>query len=324
MSPKAPHSLRIALTTGDSDGIGTEVTAKALAKLKPKKGVTFFLWRSTRCPQSHLNLIDRHFKRLTVGSWPEAMKVSGDSYKQIVDISSNLSPALWVETTARAGYFGHLDAMVTAPMSKSSIHSAGLKDMGHTGILERVAKSKNLFMGFIGKHFNVLLATGHLPLREVDSFLTARQLELALRAADQMRLVLDKNKCAKPIALIALNPHAGESGLIGDEEGKAFLSATEAARSHGIRVIGPLVPDAAFFKQNWDRYSVFVASYHDQGLIPFKMIHGQDSGIQVTLGLPFVRTSVDHGTAKDIFGKNKANPTSMKLAIEWAIKLSRS
>jgi 4-hydroxythreonine-4-phosphate dehydrogenase len=111
--------------------------------------------------------------------------------------------------------------------------------------------------------------------------------------------------------------------LIGNTEERVHLPVLEAARGRGLKVEGPLVPDAAFFKENWAKYSVFVANYHDQGLIPFKMIHGQESGIHITLGLPFVRTSVDHGTAKNIFGKNKADARSMKLAIDWALKLCR-
>ncbi|MES2962733.1 MAG: 4-hydroxythreonine-4-phosphate dehydrogenase PdxA, partial [Bdellovibrionota bacterium] len=121
-----------------------------------------------------------------------------------------------------------------------------------------------------------------------------------------------------------LNPHAGEEGLIGESELDVHAKALAFAAEKKIAVEGPLVPDAAFFEKNWKRYSVFVANYHDQGLIPFKMIHGQESGIHVTMGLPFVRTSVDHGTAKDIFGKDKADPRSMYQALEWAIRLSRA
>jgi 4-hydroxythreonine-4-phosphate dehydrogenase len=320
--PKQP--LRIAITTGDADGIGTEVTAKALAKLKPLPGVQFYLWRSPVCPTKHLSLIDRAFKRLTVNTWPEALKAAPDSHKQLVDISSNLPPPVWVETSAQASHFGHIDAMVTAPLSKTAIASAGFKDMGHTGILKRVSRSKELFMGFIGDKFNVVLATGHVPIEEVHSHLTPARLERALRAADQLRQVLDKKSAAKPIALVGLNPHAGEEGLIGSTEEKVHRAVMEAVREKGMKVEGPLVPDAAFFKENWSRYSVYLANYHDQGLIPFKMIHGQESGIHVTLGLPFVRTSVDHGTAKDIFGKNKADASSMTLAIEWAVRLCKS
>lgn len=316
--------LRIAITTGDPDGIGTEVTAKALAKLKPISGVRFYIWRSPLCPESHLALIDRYFKRTTVNSWPDALKVATDSKRDLVDINSHLPPATWVETTAKASLFGHIDAMVTAPLSKTSIASAGMKDLGHTGILRRVVGKKDLFMGFIGSQFNVVLATGHIPIADVPSALSAKRLEKAIAAADILRQILPKKAAANPLALLGLNPHAGEEGLIGHEESKIHLAALEAARSKGIEIEGPLVPDAAFFKENWRKYSAFIANYHDQGLIPFKMIHGQESGIHMTLGLPFVRTSVDHGTAKDIFGKNKADARSMTLAIEWALKLCRS
>jgi 4-hydroxythreonine-4-phosphate dehydrogenase len=316
---KAP--LRIAITTGDVDGIGLEITAKALHKIKPRPGVQFFVWRSPRSSQKDLALLDSSFKRITVSSWPEALKVLPASHRELVDISSILPPPLWVEASARASHFGHIDGMVTAPLSKTAIHSAGLNDMGHTGILKRVSKVKELFMGFIGDQFTVLLATGHLPIEEVASALTAARLERAIFAANGLREVLDKKQASRPMALIGLNPHAGEAGLIGSAENRIHAGALAAAQKQNVPVVGPLVPDAAFLRGNWARYSVFIANYHDQGLIPFKMIHGQESGIQVTMGLPFIRTSVDHGTAKDIFGKNKADSRSMRLAIEWAIRL---
>jgi 4-hydroxythreonine-4-phosphate dehydrogenase len=315
--------LRIAITTGDADGIGTEIAAKALARLKPSPGVHFLLWRSPRCPRRDLALIDKAFKRITVSSWHEALGAPVESHKQIVDINSNLPPPIWVETTAKASHFGHVDAMVTAPISKTSIRAAGLADLGHTDILRRVAKTPDLFMGFIGDKFNVLLATAHIPLAEVSGRLTASCICSALAEANRMRGLLDKRRAKRPLALLGLNPHAGEDGLIGPEEGRAHREALIVARSGGLEVDGPLVPDAAFFEENWRKYSVFIANYHDQGLIPFKMTHGQRSGVHITMGLPFVRTSVDHGTAKNIFGKNKADASSMTLAIEWAARLAR-
>lgn len=315
--------LRIAITTGDIDGIGTEITAKALSKLRPQSGVSFLLWRSPRCPASHLRTIDRSFRRITVNSWPEALKIIPNNQKEIVDINSHLPPPAWVETSAQASHFGHIDGMVTAPLSKTTIAAAGFKDMGHTGILKRVSKVRELFMGFVGNEFNVLLATDHIPVAEITAALTAARLERAILAADQLRRVLDKKSATRPIAVLGLNPHAGEEGLLGGTEDKIHRPVIESLCEKGLKISGPMVPDAAFFLKNWKKYSVFVASYHDQGLIPFKMIHGQESGIHVTMGLPFVRTSVDHGTAKDIFGKNKADPSSMRLAIEWAIRLCR-
>ncbi|MES2856132.1 MAG: 4-hydroxythreonine-4-phosphate dehydrogenase PdxA [Bdellovibrionota bacterium] len=316
--------LRIGITTGDADGIGFEVTAKALAKLKPRSGVTFFLWRSPKASKRHLALIDRSFKRITVNSWPDALKVAPSSQKEIIDISSNLPPAIWVEMMAQASHFGHIDGMATAPLSKTAIKAAGLSDLGHTGILKRVTKTKDVFMGFIGDHFNVLLATGHLPVGEVTAALTESKLERAILAADLLRSMLDKKRATQPLALLGLNPHAGEEGMIGTVEMRVHDGVLKSMRTRKIEIEGPLVPDAAFAPKLWKRYSVYVANYHDQGLIPFKMIHGQESGIHVTLGLPFVRTSVDHGTAKDIFGTNKADYRSMLLALEWAVKLCRA
>ncbi len=316
--------LRIAITTGDADGIGSEVTAKALAKLKPVPGVLFYLWRSTRCPQSHLNLIDRSFKRRTVTSWPEALKVQIDSSKEIIDINSNLPPAVWVETVAKASHFGHIDGIATAPLSKTSIAAAGFSDVGHTDILKRVTKTKDIFMSFIGEKFNVVLATAHIPISEVSDDLTARNLERATRAALQLRTLLPKREAARPVAVLALNPHAGEDGIIGLQEQKIHGPVIKKLQDEKWAVEGPLIPDAAFFSDNWKKYSVYVANYHDQGLIPFKMIHGQQSGVQISMGLPFVRTSVDHGTAKELFGKNKADASSMYLALEWAIRLAKN
>ena len=165
----------------------------------------------------------------------------------------------------------------------------------------------------------MLLATGHQPLQTAVAEFNREALLEALKAAAQMRGLLKTSRRRKPLALVGLNPHAGEDGLIGREE-VWFREVMKASR---LPVEGPLVPDAAFLPQNWDKYSVYVCPYHDQGLIPFKMIHGFQSGVHLTLGLPFVRTSVDHGTAKDLFGKGKANPGSMLEALRAAIHLSK-
>jgi 4-hydroxythreonine-4-phosphate dehydrogenase len=314
--------LRVCITTGDTTGIGLEVTVKALKKLGPKPNVQFLLWRSAQAPTKFLKQIDGTFKRITVKTWPEAVKVAPDSHKFIVDIGSNHSPADWVEQSAQAGAFGHIDALATAPLSKQTIIDAGYKDLGHTEILKRVTKSHDLFMTFIGKDFSVLLITGHHPLAEVPGRLRPELVESALRAAHEVLPWLPKKTSRLPMALVGLNPHGGENKLIGSEESRIFLPVLEKLKKEKFLIEGPLVPDVAFQKQYHGRYSIYVSPYHDQGLIPFKMTHGF-SGVHVTMGLPFVRTSVDHGTAKDIFGKNKADPESMIEAVKWAINLSR-
>lgn len=315
--------FKIVITTGDPDGIGTEISAKALAKLKPQKNIHFILWRTPSCPKRHLQLIDSHFTRVTVNTWPEALSMAAGSHKELIDICSNLRPPKWVELSGKGSLFGHVDAIATAPLSKKEIVEAGYNVVGHTEILKKVSRAPNLFMAFVGKHFNVLLATGHLAHKKVANKLTVELVGESLIAANRLRKLLPKKKRDKPIALVGLNPHAGEGGIIGNEEEEVLIPAMKDAKRHKIPVSGPLVPDAAFFEENWNKYSVFVCPYHDQGLIPFKMVHGQDSGVHITMGLPFVRTSVDHGTAKNIFGKNRANPSSMIEAIKWAILLAK-
>lgn len=313
-------SIRIALTTGDVDGIGFEVAAKALNKVGPQKGVQVILWRSEMVPQRLLSLIDKKWARITVDSLEEALKVKGP---YIVDIASDLPPAKWVELSAKACLDKKIHALATAPLSKTSIKEAGFKDLGHTDILKRLSKTPSVNMGFVGDKFNVVLATAHEPLSNVPRKLTQKALQEALINANELRKKLPAAQKSKPIGILGLNPHAGEKGLIGHDEARLFPKILAFARKNRIPAEGPLVPDAAFFPINWKRYSLYLALYHDQGLIPFKMIHGQDSGVHISLGIPFVRTSVDHGTAKDIFGKNKANPQSMIDALRWAIKLAR-
>ena len=313
-------SLKIALTTGDVDGIGFEVAAKALDKLGPQKNLQVILWRSEGADKKYLKLIDKKWKRITVDSLEEAFKIEG-SY--LVDIASDLNPAQWVEISAKACLQKKIQALATAPLSKTSIKEAGFKDLGHTDILKRLSKSKYVNMGFIGEKFNVVLVTAHIPLKKTSQSLNFTVLAEALLNANSLRLKLPTAQQKRPIGILGLNPHSGENGLIGQEEQLLFPQLLAFAKENKIPVEGPLVPDAAFFPGNWKRYSVYLTMYHDQGLIPFKMIHGQDSGVHVSLGIPFIRTSVDHGTAKDIFGKNVANPNSMLDSLRWAIKFAR-
>ncbi|MEK2689438.1 4-hydroxythreonine-4-phosphate dehydrogenase PdxA [Bdellovibrio sp. GT3] len=312
--------IRIALTTGDDDGVGFEVTAKALHKLGPLKDIQFIMWRNDNASTKYLKLIDQKFKRIVVDTIEEALKIEGP---YLVDICSDLTPAHWVDLTAKACMKNQLQGMATGPLSKTLIKDAGFKDLGHTDILKRISKTKTVHMGFAGSEFNVVLATGHLPVSQITKHISFSTVAEALLSADTLRKSLPPSKRAKPIGVLGLNPHSGEQGMIGSEELMVFPNLQSFAAEKGIPYVGPLVPDAAFFKENWKKYSVYLCLYHDQGLIPFKMIHGQDSGVHISLGIPFVRTSVDHGTAKDIFGKNKANPNSMIDAIKWAVNLAR-
>lgn len=307
---------KILITTGDTDGVGFEVAAKALSKVGPQKNFSFFIWRNAKPQKKFQSLLAKKFKVVSVRSLSEALAYKTSSSKQLIEIVSEESPALWVEESAQACFEKRADALVTGPLSKPEIFRAGLNDLGHTDILKRISGSKNATMSFWGKHFRVLLTTGHIPIAQIESKLTTERLDEILKLAIEAKSRLPKALAKRPIAILGLNPHAGDSGLIGDFEQKTLIPWMEKNKSANL--VGPLVPDAAFHKDNWNKYSFYIALYHDQGLIPFKTIHGF-AGVHVTLGLPLVRSSVDHGTAKELFGKNKADPTSMMDAIKWAM-----
>lgn len=316
---------KVSITTGDIDGVGLEVAVKALLHLGPQPNTVFFLNRSALAPKKVLQSLDKKFDRVLCPSIEEGLSFLSEPRvflrRTLIDIVSEDSPPFWVQKSAELCQKKILDGLVTGPMSKTLIVDSGFKDLGHTDILARVSNSKNLHMGFIGRHFNVVLATGHIPHQQVSQKLTINNLKDTILQTHSFTKALGLG--ARPIGFLGLNPHSGERGLIGKEEISVINKAISWAKNRGIKIAGPLVPDAAFFRANWPQYSSYIACYHDQGLIPFKMVHGQDDGCHVTLGLPFVRTSVDHGTAKDIFGQNKANPNSMISAIKFCIKLMR-
>jgi 4-hydroxythreonine-4-phosphate dehydrogenase len=216
---------------------------------------------------------------------------------------------------------GHLDAIVTAPISKKSWEMAGFKKYpGHTELLADKCKTKNVAMMFVAPQLKVVLATIHEPLFEVRNKFTIgcvfNPIDLADKALREWFGVL------KPrIAVCGLNPHAGEDGRFGDEEGRVISPAILMASEAGINVKGPFPADTVFLKALDGKFDCVVAMYHDQGLIPIKLLAWREA-VNVTLGLPVIRTSPDHGTAFDIAGRNKADATSMTCAIRMAIDLA--
>lgn len=323
MKTKKSALKRVAVTTGDIDGIGYEVSAKALAKLGPQKGCHFFVFVSPRSEFRHRDLLRKKFSIVTFTDLAAALRFSNSNTNTgyLIEILSNNSPALWVETAAKNCLNKNFHSLVTAPLSKQEIKLAGFSDLGHTDILKRLSKKKNAFMTFVGDRFNVLLVSGHQPVKQVESKLSRSLIREALENALSARSFLPKSQQEKPLAVLGLNPHAGDQGMIGQFDGKTLKPLLKTYSSS--KVVGPLVPDVAYLPENWSKYSFYIAQYHDQGLIPFKMIHGFDSGVHLTLGLPLRRTSVDHGTAKDIFGKNRANPHSMIEALRWGVRLAQ-
>jgi 4-hydroxythreonine-4-phosphate dehydrogenase len=307
----------IGITTGDLDGIGLEVTMKAMPFFLESKS-TFIILRG---PQAGPHCWPKLESGLHL-QVPDLDTALGEAKRpnstvKFIEVVSKESPALWVQSVAQLCLTQHLDGMVTGPVSKKTFLDAKLGSIGHTPLLQKICGVPAAYMGFLGRHFNVALLTGHIPLTAVESALCEDKVAYALNIMDAWRARLPAPTNSKPLGVLGLNPHCGETGLIGRFEMDQLVQQLEGHAS----IEGPLVPDSAFARENWNRFSLFVALYHDQGLIPFKMVHGHDGGAHVTIGLPIVRTSVDHGTATEIFGKGLARPESMVDALKWCEKL---
>ncbi len=316
----------IAITTGDPDGIGYEVTAKAINRLqKTLADTNLIVFRHPHSQAQYLRLIEKSVPTRTI-------TISDDSIRNlmglkvlkqmqmpgVIDVLTPASPPHCFEFAARGIKLGVFSGVVTAPMSKLAIAESGMADIGHTEILKRVWKVKNLYMGFKGNSFSVVLATGHIPIHAVEESLNYPVFTKAINLAHSW----NPYGVRRPsIIVLGLNPHASDGGLIGsfDLSLKRWI-ARARKQSHQPHIRGPISADSAF--NNKPRI-IYLAMYHDQGLIPFKLAHGLDEGVHITLGSAHVRTSVDHGTAKNIFGKNIANPNSMCEAISECLRLVR-
>jgi 4-hydroxythreonine-4-phosphate dehydrogenase len=212
--------------------------------------------------------------------------------------------------------------MATAPISKEAMHRAGHHYPGHTELLAELCRCDDFVMMLAGDVLRVALVTIHEAMSDVPGLITAEQVLKTIRVTASGVAPLCENRSPR-IAVLALNPHCGEAGAFGNEEATAIIPAIAAAKAEGLDVSGPFSADTFFHfaVQEPAPYDAVVAMYHDQGLIPLKMRHFDD-GINITLGLPIIRTSVDHGTAYDLAGTGKASATSMKAAIRLAAKLA--
>jgi 4-hydroxythreonine-4-phosphate dehydrogenase len=296
----------IAIALGDPTGIGPEVTAKALAAELPRDDTRYIIF----------------------GDHPLVRGLKSERVR-LHPVENASAPAAAAVAALKAGaemcLRGEAKALVTAPVSKEAIIRAGYKDfVGQTEYLSALAGTTKTVMMLLGvddreRWLRVVLATTHLPIRKVADQLTQPKIELAIelaaRACEQLGLP------RRRIAVCGLNPHAGEGGNLGTEEQTIIAPAVQSCKARGLDVRGPLAADALFYYVLRGDYDAVVAMYHDQGLVPLKMI-GFERGVNWTLGLPFVRTSPDHGTAFDIVGKDMANPSSMIEAIRLAKRLA--
>jgi len=316
---------RIGITLGDVTGVGPEVTLKALETLIRRQdaadytliGDTNVVERISRLLRLSPNLLDavQIHSPGNVALPPNLPAGAAAAAKAAVD---------WIREGARLCLAGELDALVTAPVNKHAIVQAGIPFIGHTELLSEIAGEPRTVMMLLGpdeqdRWLRVALATIHMALREVPVQLTSDKVLLAIqRAAQGCR---DLGLSRSRIGVCGLNPHAGEGGEFGDEEPRLIEPAIQNAREQGLDVVGPLSSDTVFHQALHGDYDAVVAMYHDQGLAPLKLA-AFNTGVNWTLGLPFIRTSPDHGTAYDIASKGIADPTSMLSAIRLAVQLA--
>jgi 4-hydroxythreonine-4-phosphate dehydrogenase len=322
----------IAISLGDVTGIGPEVTLKALAADAATDDARYLLigdrdWVLRVNDQLGLKLEIQPFQDAPAAGRVFLHNPLREPLPQGLQPGSPeaaRASIAWLADGARRCLNGQMDALVTAPVNKQAIIRAGQTFIGQTEFLSELAGTRQTIMMLLGQDdrhrwLRVALATTHLPLKLVAPQLRGETVLLAIELAARACRQLDLPRCR--IAVCGLNPHAGEGGEIGDEEITLIAPAVQAARRRNLDVAGPLPADTVFYQAYNGQYDAIVAMYHDQGLAPLKMV-AFNSGVNWTLGLPFVRTSPDHGTAYDIAGQGAADPSSMRAAIRLAKRLA--
>jgi 4-hydroxythreonine-4-phosphate dehydrogenase len=285
---------RIAITEGDPAGIGPEIARKAAADPRVLAVCEPVLYGVTAGAQFRLGELSADAGR---AAYENIVRATNDALQQTVS------------------------AVATAPLNKEALRLAGFPWNGHTDLLAHLTGAPHVAMMFFSDQLRVVLATVHVPLADVPALLTQKLMEntIALTARELPKF----DKVPPRIAVAGLNPHAGEHGLFGREEETAIAPAIACCRAKGIDVSGPFPGDTVFVRARKGEFDVVVACYHDQGLIPVKLVAFGEA-VNVTLGLPIIRTSVDHGTAFDIAGKGVADAGSMIAAVLLAARLARS
>lgn len=325
----------LGISLGDITGIGPEVTLKALAAEAAADDAKYLIIGDDSVLHRLNTSLGLNLPLKKFSSYSDSGKffVTNPIQFQIPENLPAGSPQAgslaisWLGFGGHRCFHGELDALVTAPVNKETIIRAGYKNFhGQTDYLAELADAKRTAMMLLGtdergRWLRVALATVHIPLKAVPEKLTAEKIALAIELAAQS--CRDLGLARAKIAVCGLNPHAGEGGEFGDEEIKTITPTVQAMQKRGFDVIGPLSGDTVFHYALKGDFDAVVAMYHDQGLAPLKAV-AFDSGINWTLGLPFIRTSPDHGTAYDIAGKGIANPGSMIAAIRLAKQLAKN
>ena len=325
--------ILVGITQGDSNGIGYEVIIKALSDPRILEQFTPVIYGSSKIFSFYRKTIPEIEQMDT-----NAINNAREAHPKRVNIVNCLPDSAYAEPgqatpeSAKAAIAcldravedlkaGEIDVLVTGPINKKAMSGQGFGFPGHTEYIQNAFGVKDVTMLMVSSRIKVGVVTGHIPLKDVAASITEEKILSKLRLINES---LQKDFCIdKPrIAVLSLNPHSGDGGLLGDEEGRIIIPAIKKAVDEGILAFGPFSPDGFFGLSHYENFDATLAMYHDQGLAPFKALSFED-GVNFTAGLPVVKTSPDHGTAFEMAGRDEADPLSMRAAIFTAIDIFR-
>ena len=320
---------KIAVTTGDPAGIGPEVCLHLLQNKEVAEQCVPIIFGDKvvleqAADQCGLPKPQKYIAGLSEADGPCVLDMSAIGLDEFetgtVNAATGRAGFVYVENAIDAALGGQVAGVTTGPLNKEALRAAGISFPGHTEIFAEKTHTQNFCMMQYSAEVRCVFATTHVPYSEVPALLTKeRILDVLELGAQAMRRIGCISGHEPKIGVLGLNPHAGEHGLFGEEEEQVIIPAIEAARAKGFEVEGPIPPDTAFIPAKRRATDFFVCMYHDQGHIPLKAL-AFDNAVNTTLGLPIIRTSVDHGTALDIAGQGKAKPNSLFEAVKLALK----
>lgn len=327
----ANKKLIVGISQGDTNGIGYEVIIKSLADPRILDSFTPVIYGSSKAfglykkSLHNIGNIDTYVISSAKDAKPRTINIVNCLPDNILvepgkaTHESAQSAIKSLERAVQELKNGDIDVLVTAPINKRAMDNEGFGFTGHTEYLQKQFNAEEITMFMVSERLKVGVACGHIPLRDVASAISTEKIVKKLRLMKQS-LQRDFGVDEPKIAVLGLNPHCGDGGLIGDEEKTIILPAIQQAQAEGIMAYGPYAADGFFGLGNYSRFDATLAMYHDQGLVPFKALAFED-GVNYTAGLPIVRTSPDHGTAYEMAGRDEADPRSMMSSIYMAIDI---
>lgn len=330
---KKIKKTRVGISCGDINGIGLEVILKTFSDQRMFELCTPIIYGSAKASTFYKKLLkfnDVHFNFIDEASHAKSKKLN---LVNVLEEEVRVELGKSTKEAGRLSYLAlekatldlasnHTDVLVTAPINKDNIQSDDFQFAGHTEYLANYANEENPLMIMVYEQLRVGMVTGHIPISKVSGAITQEKIVSRLQVFNKA-LIQDFNVVKPKLAVLGLNPHNGDKGLIGDEESNIIEPAIEAAQKEGLLAFGPFPADGFFGSDEWKKYDGTLAMYHDQGLAPFKAM-SFDQGVNFTAGLPIVRTSPDHGTAYGIAGQGSASPGSFRNAVYCACDIYKT